>query len=227
MCTRDSSESESCSVLSDSLWSHGLYSPWNSPDQKTGVGSLSLLQGVFPTQGSNPGLLHCRHILYQLSHQGSPEIQKRQPKHLCFILVQLALCPHCSFFVSFSPCLKQLKKIFTRSFPGGAVVENSPSNAVAEVLIPGRGTAIPPATELLSRRFNCWPHAPTGESVDDHERSHVTTQTWHSQGNKTVFQWSRNRNVKTMWGVSLGGPGPLSGHAVNLKPKGWFGACRN
>ena len=59
---------------SDSLWSHGLYSPWNSPGEDTGVGSCSLLQGVFPTQGSNPGLLHCRRILYQLSHQGSPRI---------------------------------------------------------------------------------------------------------------------------------------------------------
>jgi len=39
-----------------------------------GVGSLSLLQGIFPTQGSNPGLLHCRQILYQLSHQGSLRI---------------------------------------------------------------------------------------------------------------------------------------------------------
>ena len=54
------SESESCSVMSDSLRPHGLYSPWNSPAQNTGVGSLSLLQGIFPTQGSNPGLLHCR-----------------------------------------------------------------------------------------------------------------------------------------------------------------------
>ena len=50
----------------------GLYSPWNSPGQNTGVGSLSLLQGIFPTQGSNPGLLHCRRILYQLSCEGSP-----------------------------------------------------------------------------------------------------------------------------------------------------------
>jgi len=41
--------------------------------QNTGVGSLSLLQGVFPTQGSNRGLLHCRQILYQLSYQGSPD----------------------------------------------------------------------------------------------------------------------------------------------------------
>ena len=60
-------ESESHIVLSDSLWPHSLYSPWNSLDQNTGVGSLSLLQGIFPTQGSNPGLPHCRQILYQLS----------------------------------------------------------------------------------------------------------------------------------------------------------------
>ena len=50
------SESESHSVVSDSLRPHGLYSPWNSPDQNTGVGSCSLLQGIFPTQGLNPGL---------------------------------------------------------------------------------------------------------------------------------------------------------------------------
>ena len=46
-------------------------SPWNSPGQNTGVGSLSLLQGIFPAQGLNPGLLHCRWILYWLSHKGS------------------------------------------------------------------------------------------------------------------------------------------------------------
>ena len=50
------------------------YSPWYSPGQNTGVGSFSLLQGIFPTQGLNPGLPHCRQILYQLSHQGSPRI---------------------------------------------------------------------------------------------------------------------------------------------------------
>ena len=66
--------SESCSVISNYLWLHGLYSPWNSPDQYSGVGSLSHLQGIFPTQGSNAGLLHCRQILYQLSHKGSPRI---------------------------------------------------------------------------------------------------------------------------------------------------------
>ena len=56
------------------------YSPCNIPGQITGVNSLSLLQGIFPTQGSNPGLPHCRQILYQLSHKGSPIIDK----HLLF-----------------------------------------------------------------------------------------------------------------------------------------------
>ena len=69
-------ESESHSVLSNSLWPLGLYSPWNSPGQNTGMGILSLLQEIFPTQGLNPGLLHCRWILYQLSHKGSPRILK-------------------------------------------------------------------------------------------------------------------------------------------------------
>ena len=56
------------------LLPHGLYSPWNSPGKITGIGSLSLLLGIFPTQWSNPGLSHCRQILYQLSHKESPRI---------------------------------------------------------------------------------------------------------------------------------------------------------
>ena len=65
------------SVVSNCLRPHGLYlarllCPWNSPGKNTGVGSLSLLQGIFPTQRLNPGLLHCRQILYHLSYQGSP-----------------------------------------------------------------------------------------------------------------------------------------------------------
>ena len=68
---RMESENESCLVVSDSLWPQGLYSSWNSLGQNTGVGSLSLLQGIFPTQGLNPGLRHCRQILYQLIHKGS------------------------------------------------------------------------------------------------------------------------------------------------------------
>ena len=75
-------KSESHSVVSDSLQPHGLYSPWNSPGQNTGVGSRSLLQVIFPSQGLNPGLPHCRQILYQLSHQGSPSCRKAWPSFL-------------------------------------------------------------------------------------------------------------------------------------------------
>ena len=60
--------------LCPTLQSHELYSPWNSPGQNTGVGNLSLLQRIFPTQGSSPGLLHYKRILYHLSHMGSPRI---------------------------------------------------------------------------------------------------------------------------------------------------------
>ena len=60
---------QSCPTLQ-----YPMDSSWNSPGQNTGVGSLSLLQGIFPTLESNPGLLHCRQILYQLSHKGSPRI---------------------------------------------------------------------------------------------------------------------------------------------------------
>ena len=65
------------SVVSDSMRPHRLYPtrllcPWDSPGKNTGVGCHALLQGTFPTQGSNPGLSHCKQILYQLSYQGSP-----------------------------------------------------------------------------------------------------------------------------------------------------------
>ena len=53
---------ESCSFLPDSLWPHGLYGPWSSSGWNTGVHSFSLLQGIFPTHGLNPGLPHCRGI---------------------------------------------------------------------------------------------------------------------------------------------------------------------
>ena len=67
--------SDSRLVMSNSLRPHGLYSPWNSPGQNTGVGSLYLLQGIFLYQGLNPGLPYCRWILYQLSHKGSEVAQ--------------------------------------------------------------------------------------------------------------------------------------------------------
>ena len=53
------------------LWPTRLLYPWDSPGKNTGVRCHFLLQGIFLTQGSNPGLLHCRQIIYHLSHQGS------------------------------------------------------------------------------------------------------------------------------------------------------------
>ena len=76
--------SESRSVVPDSLRHHGLSIEFSRPEY--GVGSLSLLQGIFPTQGLNPGLPHCRWILSQLSYQGSPVnagegVKKRKPSY--------------------------------------------------------------------------------------------------------------------------------------------------
>ena len=59
-------KSESCSVVSDSLLPHGLYSSWNSPGQNTGVGSLSLRQGIFPTQGSKTQVSHITGIFFNV-----------------------------------------------------------------------------------------------------------------------------------------------------------------
>ena len=71
------------SVVSDSLRPHGqqptrLRRPWDFLGKSTGVGCHFLLQGIFPTQGSNPGLLHCRQTLYRLTHQGSPNFVYRK-----------------------------------------------------------------------------------------------------------------------------------------------------
>ena len=59
----------------------GLYRPWNYPGQNTRVGSRSLLKGIFPTQGSNPGLWHCRWIFYQLSHKRNPKFNSKYNKN--------------------------------------------------------------------------------------------------------------------------------------------------
>ena len=68
----------------DSGRPNGLYTPWNSPGQNAGVGSLPFLQGIFlPTQQSTWGLLHCRQILYQLSYQGSPKEKNQIKSTVC------------------------------------------------------------------------------------------------------------------------------------------------
>ena len=94
----------------DSLWPDGLHSLRDSPGLNTGVGSLSLLQGIFPTQGSNSGLPHCRWILYQLSDKGSPvgrygDIKKPCHFHLPRIPFAFFWIPSCSNIIICSPNL--------------------------------------------------------------------------------------------------------------------------
>ena len=89
-------ESESRSVVSYSLQSHGLYGPWNYPGHSTGVGAFPFSRGIFPTQESNQGLSLRRQILYQLSHKGSLEEKKcvqgyKQQQYLC-VCVQALFC---------------------------------------------------------------------------------------------------------------------------------------
>ena len=79
------------SVVPDSLWPHGLQPtrllcPWDLPGKDTGVGCHFLLQGIFPIQGLNPGLLHCRQILYRLSYNYLWNNLLFLPKHNHFII---------------------------------------------------------------------------------------------------------------------------------------------
>ena len=124
--------SQSCPTLCDP---HGLYRPWNSPDQNTGVGSHSLLQGIFPTQGSNPGLCHCRCVLYQL---GKPItcrlVPKNQPRRrmlsgdCCLYLLCVSTAQLNQFFLlSFCNISRIPENELTQY--GGAVVKNPPAYA--------------------------------------------------------------------------------------------------
>ena len=97
-------------VMSDSLRPHGLYSPWNSPGQHTGVVILSLLQGIFPTQGLNSGLLHCRRILNQLIL--IPSVSACV--HAC---VCVCVCVCVSVCVCLCKCLSFLHRFSGNNFP--------------------------------------------------------------------------------------------------------------
>ena len=97
--------SVSCSIPLNSLQLHGLqldriFYPWDSPGKNMGVSCHSLLQGIFPTRGSNPGLPHCRQTLYPLSHQGSPTgfmvgLLVRPPRGLTPRLTSQDCCCQC------------------------------------------------------------------------------------------------------------------------------------
>ena len=106
--------SESRLIVSDSFRPYGLYNPWNSPGQSTGEGILSLLQGIVPTQWSNPGILHCRGILYQLSHKGRREVGfKKRPKTEKEKLLTIWFQPWCHRLV-----VKLPSKYSHHHFPG-------------------------------------------------------------------------------------------------------------
>ena len=84
---------QSCLTLCDPMDCNppGSSVPGDSPDKNTGVGCHTLLQGIFPTQGSNPGLLYCRQILYQQSHQGSLYVYKYLLIHMRRFIIGIGL----------------------------------------------------------------------------------------------------------------------------------------
>ena len=101
------------SIVSYSLWPHGLCSPWNSPGHNTGMCSLSLLQGIFPNQESNLGLLHCRQILYQLSYEKSNNNFSVQFSHS---VMSDSLWPHEPQYAR-PPCLSRTPGVYWNSCP--------------------------------------------------------------------------------------------------------------
>ena len=94
---------KSCSILVTS-WTvvHQALCSWDFPGKNTGVGSHFLLQGIFLTQGSNPGLLHCRQILYQWRYQGSPQSN--------YIILHFR--QQCECFSSSHPCQHLVLSLF-------------------------------------------------------------------------------------------------------------------
>ena len=92
---------QSCPSLCDPMELASFFCPWNSPGQNSGVGSHSLLQEIFPTQGSNPGFPHYRQILYHLSQQGSPTTFKSMSNVTSSWFNLKCLVQHlCSIFLS-------------------------------------------------------------------------------------------------------------------------------
>ena len=134
--------SESRSVVSHFLRPHGLYSPGNSPGQNTREGSLSLLQGIFPTQELNWGLLHCRWVLYQLSQKGSPQILEWVAYPFSSRSSQLrnrtgVLCIAGGFFTSWAIGEKHLFNAGMKCQPGEAGVCVSAGVSEAHCMKPG------------------------------------------------------------------------------------------
>ena len=143
--------SESHSVVSDFLLPHGLYSPWNSPGQNTKVDSLSLLQGIFSTQGSNPDLPHCRQILYQLSHRGSltGNIAKFSCDFSWFCHWSITHSPYFSVL----PLSKILEKTYLNEYISASLLLVSSQSFIIRFISPIPIPTPIPLKPLLSRCF--------------------------------------------------------------------------
>ena len=90
--------------VSDSLHPYGLLCPWISPGTHTGVGCHSLLQGIFPTQRLNLDFLHCRKVLYHLSHQGRPIALVLKSKFLLMAYMAIYELTPSGYFLDFISC---------------------------------------------------------------------------------------------------------------------------
>ena len=140
-------------VVSNCLQPHGLeptrlLCPWNSPGENTRMSCHFLLQGIFLTQGSNLGLLHCQQILYHLSHQGRRLVTNRKtvqlPNHLlCKILRTCVIEPAdiCSETVWY------FKNLCVKECRDSPRVKTMPSKAEGVGLIPGWGARTPRASQ--------------------------------------------------------------------------------
>ena len=175
-------ECEIHSVVSDSLWPHALYSPWNSPGKNTEVGSHSLLWGIFPAQGSNPGILHSLlseppgkpNIFFNCMQKVEYNLTLELPETWAYILglgMIFYFLTHedsdtffsTSFYLPHSPLLWPIFKPLqspSRSFPDGSVVKNPPANVGDTGSIFGSGNS------LGKRNGNTHQYSCLGNSMD-------------------------------------------------------------
>ena len=117
-----------------------LLCPWNSPGQNTGAGSHFLPEGIFPTQGSNPGLHQRKQIFYHLSHQRSPVTQVAKKKkgtvHNCLLFLST-----CLFAVSL--CCSFQQKVGSISLPAYGLSDSSWSEKCDELYVMGSSKSMP------------------------------------------------------------------------------------
>ena len=150
--------------------------PRNSPGHNTRVSSLSLLQGIFPTQGSNPALPHCRWILYQMSHKGSLSTTVGSLSFLQRIFPTQELiwdCLHCRWI------------LYQLSYQGSPVVKNLPANSGDLGLIPGLGRS-PAGEHGNPLQYSCLENPMDGGdqwgySPQSCKQSDRTEETWHAR----------------------------------------------